>query len=641
MGYSIAFIAPFNNQARLFEEICQEYNKDVTILTAPLEEGAKKAAEMVRAGIDVIISRGGTTVAIKKEVKDIPVVDIKVSGFDIIRTLHKARRKENKNKIALVGFDPFTQGMEGLENILGLDLKVITLGEKCYCNPEIIEKRLREVRDAGYNFVVGNHISFLRARKLGMEALLIRSGREALISALLEAERVALARKQEKKKTKRIKCIIDSAYEGIISTNQEGMIDTFNPGAEKIFNRKEEKVVGKHISKVLPGVNIMKLKNPEKDDKEYIINAGKRKVAVNVTPIEVDEEMVGGVAVCNEVSRIQQMEQRIRKELYLKGHIAENSFDDIIGQSRELKKNIKEARDFAAVDSPLLIYGETGTGKELFAQAVHNASPRREKPFVAFNCAALPENLLESELFGYVKGAFTGAQKEKAGFFEMAHEGTIFLDEIGEISHKIQVRLLRVLEEGKVRKLGDNKITPVDVRIIVATNKDLYRLVEEEKFRDDLFYRINVLNLFLPPLRERSDDIPLLLNFFIEKYCNKFNNTLQNISEEGIEILKNYNWPGNIRQLANIVERLVIRSEGGKISTGLVRDTIQSIQGKSNNRIEPVLPDYDSITTDRTLQEFEIMLIKKVLEEENGNRTAAARRLGINRSTIWRKLNNQ
>ncbi|GAG73852.1 unnamed protein product [marine sediment metagenome] len=337
------------------------------------------------------------------------------------------------------------------------------------------------------------------------------------------------------------------------------------------------------------------------------------------------------------------MEQRIRKELYLKGHVAENTFEDIIGQSPAIKQAKEEAENYAQIDSPLLIYGETGTGKELFAQAIHNVGPRKNNPFVAFNCAAIPENLLESELFGYVGGAFTGAKREgKMGLFEQAHKGTIFLDEIGEISTDIQARLLRVFQECKVRRIGDDKLTIVDVRIIVSTNKDIYRLVEKKKFREDLYYRINVLNLNLPPVRERREDVPLLVNFFIKKYRQKLKKVVKGISIEGIQILENYTWPGNVRQLENIMERLMVRAKEDYIRASLVREVMNSLPGNKLglNRGDFFKSDM-SIPLMGNLEEIERNIIKRVIQEEKGNKAAAAKRLGIGRTTLWRKVNNK
>ncbi|MFW5889477.1 MAG: sigma-54 interaction domain-containing protein, partial [Bacillota bacterium] len=322
-------------------------------------------------------------------------------------------------------------------------------------------------------------------------------------------------------------------------------------------------------------------------------------------------------------------------ELFLKGFTADKIFEDIIGESTTIKNTINEAKKYARVDMPLLIYGETGTGKELFAQAIHNYSLKSREPFVAFNCAAVPEELLESELFGYVEGAFTGASKKgKTGLFEQAHGGTLFLDEIGEVSLNTQAKLLRVFEERKIRKIGDDKLTPVDVRLILATNKSLSELVKKGKFREDLYYRINVLKLNLPPLRKREIDIPLLVNYFIKKSQNKTNKIIRGISTKGMELLKGLEWPGNVRQLENTIERLCVKSESDYISKELVEETIENL---AKNIERDIFNNYE--LPKKSLEEFEKEIIKKVLEEEGGNKSSAAERLKIGRTTLWRKLN--
>ncbi|HDK26647.1 MAG TPA: AAA family ATPase, partial [Candidatus Atribacteria bacterium] len=515
------FIAPYKKMGELFSEICQEINKKIIIKIGDLEEGVRQAVELEKQGvIDVIISRGGTAIAIKKEILDIPVVEVQVSAFDLIRALHQARKETNK--VAIVGFYPFTYGIKGLEEIMNLNIKILTLKENWYIRPFYIKEKLKEIEKQGYNWVVGDNISVETAESLGMNTVLVESGKEALMQSILEAERVAEVRKRELEKTKRIKSIIDFAYEGIITVDPKGVIDTFNPRAVKIFEREAYRIVGKNINEIFPEFSFPKIIKIGRKIEGKIWTVGDIKIVANIIPIKINNEIVRTVITFQKVSQVQKIEQKIREKLYLRGNIAENTFNDIVGQSNIIRKLKKEAKNYAQVDSPILIYGETGTGKELFAQAIHNYSPRKNKPFVAFNCAALPETLLESELFGYVRGAFTGAKKEgKVGLFEQAHEGTIFLDEIGEISKNIQARLLRVLQEHKVRRLGDDRVIPVNVRVITSTNKKLIKLVKEKKFRDDLYYRINVLNLIIPPLRERKEDTSLLVNFFIKKYGYK------------------------------------------------------------------------------------------------------------------------
>ncbi len=639
MYCSIAFIAPYKKLGELFSEVCREMNKNISVVIGDLEEGARKAVELEEQGVDVLISRGGTTIAIKKKVTSIPVVEVQVSGYDLIRVLHQVQQETDR--LAIVGFSPFTYGIEDLGNIMGLNLKILTIKEDWYNQPSFIEKKLIEIKEQNYHWVVGDNVSVKIAKQLGMNALLIRSGKETLAQAILEAERVAKVKKQEIEKTKRIESIINFAYEGIISVDQKGVIDTFNPWAEEIFEKKAYKVIGKNIKEILPAMDLLKTirKGDREEDKVWTI--GDNKIVANVIPIKINDEVVRVIATFHRISQIQKMEQRIREKLYLKGHVAENTFEDIVGQSPAIEKAKEEAENYAQVDSPLLIYGETGTGKELFAQAIHNASPRKDNPFVAFNCAAIPENLLESELFGYVEGAFTGAKKKgKMGLFEQAHKGTIFLDEIGEISPDIQARLLRVLQERKVRRVGADKLIHVDIRIIVSTNKDLYQLVEKKKFREDLYYRINVLNLNLPPIRERRQDVPLLVNFFIKKYRQRLKRAVEGISTEGIQILENYTCPGNVRQLENIVERLMVRTKEDYIRTSLVREIMSSIPGNNLglNRVDFFKKDIN-IPLMGSLEGIERNIIKRVIQEEKGNKAAAAKRLGIGRTTLWRKLN--
>ena len=639
MYYSIAFIAPYKKLGELFSEVCREINKDIPVVIGDLEEGARKAVELEEQGVEVLISRGGTAIAIKKKVTNLPVVEVQVSGYDLIRVLHQAQQETDR--VAVVGFSPFTYGIEDLGDIMGLNLKVITLKEDWHDQSHYIEKKLIEIKEQNYHWVVGDTISVKIAKQLGMNALLIRSGKEALTQAILEAERVAQVRKQEIEKTKHIESIINFAYDGIIGIDQRGIIDTFNPQAEEIFEKKAYKVIGKNIKEILPTMDLLKVIHKGYEEKDKMWTIGDKKIVANVIPIKINNEIVRVIATFYRISQIQKMEQRIREELYLKGHVAENTFEDIIGQSPAIAQAKEEAENYAQVDSPLLIYGETGTGKELFAQAIHDASPRKNNPFVAFNCAAIPENLLESELFGYVEGAFTGAKKGgKMGLFEQAHKGTIFLDEIGEISTDIQARLLRVLQERKVRRVGDDKLTPIDVRIIVSTNKDLYQLVEKKKFREDIYYRINVLNLNLPPIWERREDVPLLVNFFIKKYRQRLKKAVEGISTEGIQILENYTWPGNVRQLENIMERLMVRTQEDYIRTSLVREIMNSLPGnKLGLNRDGVFKSDMSIPLMGNLEGIERNIIKRVIQEEKGNKAATAKRLGIGRTTLWRKLN--
>jgi len=645
----IAFIAPYREMADLFLEVCHEFNRQIIIEIGDLADGAKKARELEKRGIDVIISRGGTAIAIEKEIKEIPIVKVQVNAFDVIRAIHKIKR--TTNKAAIIGFHPFTYGIEGLGRILNIDIRALTLEEDWYSDSSYIKKKIEDVKKDNFDWIIGDNISVEIAKELGMNGVLIESGKEALANAIFEAERVARIKRVELEKTKRFKTIVDFAYEGIITTDQNGIIDNFNPQAEKIFNKKAYQVIGETINKIFSEENVLELLKTRQTIEGKIFTIVDARIVANIIPIKINGDIVRYVITFQEASQIQKVEQKIRRKLFLKGNVADNSFDDIVGESDVVKGLKEEAKKFAEVDSPILIYGETGTGKELFAQSIHNHGKRKKQPFVAFNCAALPDNILESELFGYVEGAFTGARRGgKMGLFEQAHGGTIFLDEIGEISKNTQVRLLRVLQEKKIRRLGDDRVIPVDVRIITSTNKNLHKLVNENKFREDLYYRINVLNIVLPNLNQRKSDIPLLVNYFLNKYKYKFQKNIEAISEEGIELLRRYEWPGNIRQLENIVERLVISNDEALISTNPVKKLLLSLDstGMQKSAIygENTINSIENKSTitvpvDESLENMEKYIIQWMIEKENGNKALVAKRLGIGRSTLWRKLNNK
>jgi PAS domain S-box-containing protein len=649
MKYKIAFIAPYKEMAELFLKVCDEFNRKIVIEIGDLAQGVKKAKELEKQGIDVIISRGGTAIAIEKEIKEIPIVKVQVNAFDIIRAIHKI--KKTTNKAAIIGFHPFTYGIEGLGRILNIEIRALTLEEDWYNDASYIKKNIKDVKEDNFEWLIGDNISVELAKELGMNSILIESGKEALANAIFEAERVAKIKKIELEKTKRFKTIVDFAYEGIITTDQNGIVDNFNPQAEKIFNKKAYQVNGEKINKIFSEENILELLKINQNIEGKIFTIGDTRIVANIIPIKINGEIVRYVITFQEASQIQKVEQKIRRKLYLKGNVADNSFDDIIGESIVIKSLKEEAKKFAEVDSPILIYGETGTGKELFAQSIHNHSKRKKQPFVAFNCAALPDNILESELFGYVEGAFTGARRGgKMGLFEQAHDGTIFLDEIGEISKNTQVRLLRVLQEQKIRRLGDDRVIPVNVRIITSTNKNLNKLVDENKFREDLYYRINVLNIVLPNLNQRKSDIPLLVNYFLNKYKYKFQKNIEAISDEGMKLLQRYEWPGNIRQLENIIERLVISTDEKFIPANIIQKLLLSIDNiykqnltinMQNAMIDIENKRFINIPVDESLEDIEKYIIQCMIEKEKGNKTLVAKRLGIGRSTLWRKLNSK
>ncbi len=352
-------------------------------------------------------------------------------------------------------------------------------------------------------------------------------------------------------------------------------------------------------------------------------------------PIKPDEVIIL-IDKALEIRNLRRENKNLKKELKNK-----YGFKNIIGSSPAMKEVFSLIEKVADTDSTVLITGESGTGKELIAHAIHYASDRKDKPFIPVNCAAIPEELLESELFGHEKGAFTHAIKTRIGRFELANKGTIFLDEIGEMSPSLQVKLLRVLQERKFERVGGVKTISVDIRVVAATNKDLETEVKEGKFREDLFYRLNVIPIHIPPLRERPSDIPLLVDYFLRKYSKDKGRKIEGVSEDAMKILMKYDWPGNVRELENIIERLVILSNGKTIKK---EDLPIQIIEKVGAQISTTLPTgemeipEEGLSLSEAVSNLEKTLILKALERTGGIKNRAAKLLKMNRTTLIEKM---
>ncbi|MGC8810833.1 MAG: sigma-54-dependent transcriptional regulator [bacterium] len=340
------------------------------------------------------------------------------------------------------------------------------------------------------------------------------------------------------------------------------------------------------------------------------------------------DEVLMALRKAEERENLRQENIRLRQEV-----LREYSFGKIIGKSPRMLQIFDLIKKVSDYKTSVLLVGESGTGKEMVARCLHYNSSRNKGAFIAVNCGAIPETLLESELFGHEKGAFTDAKKEKRGSFEMAHEGTLFLDEVGELSPSAQVKLLRALQEGEIKRLGSERSITVDVRIIAATVKDLSKEVATGKFREDLFYRLNVLQINLPPLRERKEDIPLLIDHFIQKYNERHKLSIEGIAEDALAMLLDYSWPGNVRELENIIERAMILSQGRRI---MAENLPAEVKSPEQNRIKKLMEEEISIKKATRLLEEE--LIRKALQKTGGNRTQAAKILEISHPALLSKI---
>lgn len=615
----IVLISPIKDIARIAKKIIQENNYNVDVVMGDLSEGVIVAEKYEKLGCKVFISRGGTYNMIKSAVKS-PVVEIKRNAYDILRAFKDL--VNYKGKIGVVGYENIINGCETIGEILHLDFekRIITKESGAY---DII----KGLSDNGIKYFVGDSIGYKCAKKLGNRSYLIKSGVESIRDAINEAIRIRTASENEEARAKELKTIIDFVHDGIIATDNKGKISILNSRAEKIFNLKSDDVIGKSARDCIPNTALDRVLETGIPELGEIQDVNKNKIATNRIPIIVEGETEGVVATFQDVTQIQDLEKKIRAKLARKGFTAKYNFSDIIYKSDSIRECIDMAKKYSRIESPVLILGQSGTGKELFAQSIHNMSSRRNGPFVAVNCSSFPESLLESELFGYAEGSFTGAKKGgKAGLFEQAHKGTIFLDEIGDLPLNFQARILRVLQEKEVMRIGDDKVIPIDIRVISATHKNIFKMIENGEFREDLFYRINVLPLEIPSLNERREDIPELTNFFLKHYSGKFSKFINNIEKDAIEYLSNYDYRGNVRELKGIIERAAALCSGNTLKIEDIRFESRYV---NKNKL------------DGTIEHMENEYINKILQQCNGNITAAAGILGINRSTLWRKINTK
>jgi DNA-binding NtrC family response regulator len=382
----------------------------------------------------------------------------------------------------------------------------------------------------------------------------------------------------------------------------------------------------------IDGIEVLKIIKGIDDSIEVImvtavITVGKAVEAIRLGAYDYITKPFDIQSLCEQVAKLIEKKNLLKENLSLRQMIESDcQFEKIVGQSRQIREVFKIIEDVAQSNATVLITGESGTGKELAARAIHNRSPRKDKLFVALNCAAIPENLLESELFGHEKGSFTGAADRQIGKFEIANGGTLFLDEIGSLPLPMQAKFLRAIQEREIERIGSNRPIPIDVRIVAATNSNLKTAIKERRFREDLYYRLNVIPLQLPPLRERKEDIPLLATHFLYKYNHEFGKKIKGFKKEVLSLLANYDWPGNVRELENLIERLVVLTRGNQIES----DKIPSeIKGEGPGKDKPKETKFKA-----AVKKFEAEFIRQALDKAAGRKGKAAKTLGIHRNTL-------
>jgi propionate catabolism operon transcriptional regulator len=569
----------------------------------------------------IVISGDRSSLMLKKNLKNL-VIPVHVTGFDLLETIKAINAKE----IVIIHFYQIIKELDNITTLLNVKIR-----QESFTNAQEAVELFKTLRQEQVKEVVGGSWVCEQAGKYGLSPTFYYSYRP-LEEAVNQALNILTAYRNEMEKSVLFKTIVDMNKSGIIATDHQARINVINHTAEQLLGLKRNQAVGKLLDRVVPGLMDDLTMSKQEHQYNVVFENSSKKLVADFAPVILDGENFGHIIALEDVASLQETEMKIRKKISKKPLIATYRFEDIIGSSDAIKETIKTAKKFSEVHSSILIQGESGTGKELFAQSVHNASNRSQYAFVAINCAALPENLLDSELFGYEEGAFTGAKKGgKVGLFELAHQGTIFLDEISELPLHLQSRLLRVLQEKEIMRIGGSQVIPVDVRIVAASNKDLQHCVRKNTFREDLYYRIGVLQLYLPPFRERKEDIrPLLVRVIGDKSLRE-----QVLMEEMLDLLHSHSWPGNIREFENVLERFQVLVRGEELSKPkLLAMMRQAINPSSQYRAATT----KSGTQTMDVKENESGLIRRAMELTEGDKEEAAKILGISRTSLWRKL---
>jgi propionate catabolism operon transcriptional regulator len=612
--------------------ISAEQPDQLYINTQGLDDAIPIARDMEHNGVEVIISRRGTAHLLRENLH-IPVLSFPHRSLDLLVSLRAA--SQVGCKILLPAFRQPLSGSAILEELLKIELI-----QEIYHNKADLERIIVSAHKSGCQAVIGGSITHGIALGVGMPYFEIRTSDEDIDATIENAKSVAQSAREQAVASWRYRSIIDAASDGIIAVDEKGRITLINTSARKLLHT-DAQISAQPITQLMPNCPVFQVLATKKPMHDRLAQIGGESFIFNHLPVILDDEVVGAVCTFRDIGHVMRTENVVRRSLS-QGLVAKYELDDLVHESTIMRDTVNIGRQYAGTDSTILIIGATGTGKEIFAHGIHNLSPRAKHPFVSVNCAALPEQLLESELFGYDEGAFTGSKKGgKPGRFEIAHQGTIFLDEIDTTPEAVQIRLLRVLQEREVMRVGGAVKIPIDVRVIAAASRDLSLAVKEGKFRADLFYRLNVLRLRIPPLQQRREDIPVLLRFFIRLFSERHGLEPIALPQIYVNRLQEYEWPGNVRQLRNFSERLVMNCSL-RCSDDMLDVLYQELVEYTPDPAGPAAAGDASQPLKGRIRQNQLNsergVVLDALQQARYNKSKAAESLGISRTTLWRKI---
>lgn len=636
MAQEICLVAPYKELAEVALEIGETFERGFDVRMANLEEALTLLPELESAGYRVLISRGKTAELLRKHTV-LPVIGIEINSYDILRVM--ADLIGSRSRVAIVGYAGIIRDFTKMADSLGISSYAIRFEQTDAFGYEQLQDvvRAKLARDP-VDLMIGDTIPLSRFAPLCQEFRLISSGPEGVGKALESAAALLDAIDLERVNRDHLSTVLDLFEKAVFSLDQQGRVTHANRAAALVFQKSRAEMMGLPIEAVDPSLGIAHdILARNAWEVGQVVETRFGRMVCYLYPIVSDGAGCGMVFAMERVERLYTVEQKVRhQEQQQSRFTAQYRLDDYITRDPEMRARLDLMKRYAQTDATILITGESGTGKELLAQGIHRSSRRAQGPFVAVNCGAFPPTLLESELFGYVEGAFTGAsRKGKKGVFELAHKGTLFLDEIGELDKSLQNRLLRVIQERELMRLGSEQPIPVDIRLIAASNQDLEEVVAAGDFRQDLFYRLNVLKFETVPLRDRQDDIIPSALHLLRTHAQAHGSPAHDLDPNLRRMLVAYGWPGNFRQLSNIMERIAIVAATPMVDLDAAAPALTDIRGPSRF---PAKACGGCDLIKGSMGDIRDRVVARVLSQEHGSRSRTALRLGVDRSTLGRWL---
>jgi transcriptional regulator with PAS, ATPase and Fis domain len=581
--------------------------------------------------VDAVITSIATSRYLENEL-NIPIIPLYLKNYDIMKALCQGSKLGDRLAFVAIETREIRYDFDEITGLLGVNAIHYEFAG-IENSPLVLDQAVKDGCDVVIS--MGN-LTIPLARNRGLATVFISQNIHTFNEAVSEIRHIYEERSKEIRRSIWLSTIINSVNDGLLAWDSSGKITLFNDAARGIFQIEATDIVGR-------GADAFTARVPELSgllslDSEYkVLTLGENEYIARAFSCHDGQAPLGSFMLVNEVKRIQCMEMFVRRKKSETGFVSLNHFADIKGNSRCIEEIKNTAKRYALSDVNIMIYGESGSGKELFAQSIHNYSHFKDGPFVAVNCTALTDSLLESELFGYEEGTFTGAKKGgKAGLFELAHGGTLFLDEIGDISLSLQAKLLRVLQERMIRRIGGDKYIPLQIRLIFATNRDLCKEVQNKNFREDLYYRINVLTLHIPPLRDRREDILPLAKDISFRICKRMGIPYF-FPERCDEILQQYHWPGNIRELHNFMERLIVLQIKDSALIGQMLSISRQAPAGALNQPAPATDSHIHVAIG-PLREMEAEIIRTLYNRYHGDKKQVERVLDVSATTLWRRF---